>query len=135
MLQPNEGPNQLHGGPDGFDRRVWDLLDADGTDDGGLALLRLVSADGDQGFPGTVTATAGYEIQGDILRITYEAVTDAPTVVNLTNHGYWNLDGAPTVGEHYLALAADLVLPVDDTGIPTGPLQPVAGTPFDLRTR
>ncbi len=134
-LLANEGPNQLHGGPDGFDRRVWDLVDAQARDDGGAALFRLVSPDGDQGFPGTVTATATYQIQGDVLRISYDAVTDAPTVVNLTNHGYWNLDGATTVDEHHLALAADLVLPVDDAGIPTGPLQPAAGTPFDLRTR
>lgn len=71
----------------------------------------------------------------DVLQITYEVVADAPTVVNLTNHGYWNLDGSPTVDEHYLAIAADLVLPVDDAGIPIGPLRPVAGTSFDLRTR
>ena len=134
-LLPNEGPNQLHGGPDGFDRRVWELLDTDSADAGGTALLRLVSPDGDQGFPGAVTATAIYQVQGDTLRMTYEAVTDAPTVVNLTNHGYWNLDGRATVDEHHLVLAADLVLPVDHSGIPVGPLEQVVGTPFDLRTR
>ncbi len=82
-----------------------------------------------------MTATATYLVQGEILQITYEAVTDAPTVVNLANHGYWNLDGSPTVDGHYLALAADQVLPVDDSGIPSGSLQPVEGSPFDLRTR
>ncbi len=135
VLEPNEGPNQLHGGRDGFDRRVWELLAANGADDGGTARFRLVSPDGDQGFPGAVTATATYAVAGDTLRIAYEAIADAPTVVNLTNHGYWNLDGSATVDEHHLALAADLVLPVDDAGVPSGPLRPVAGTVFDLRLR
>jgi len=134
-VDPNEGPNQLHGGPDGFDRRVWDLLDADGDDGGGTVVFRIVSPDGDQGFPGRVSATATYELSGDTLTITYGATSDAPTVINLTNHGYWNLDGAPTVDDHHLALAASLVLPVDGAGIPTGGLEPVVGTPFDLRAR
>jgi len=132
-VQPNEGPNQLHGGPVGFDRRVWDLIDAVGTDAGGTAIFRLVSPDGDQGFPGTVTATATYELDGNRLRVTYRATTDATTVVNLTNHGYWNLDGAGSIDDHLLALAAHRVLPVDATGIPTGGLQPVDGTIYDLR--
>lgn len=130
---PNEGPNQLHGGPIGFDRHVWELLSTDPGDDGGRVVLRLVSPDGDQGFPGTVTATAIYELDGDRLRVTYRATTDAATVVNLTNHGYWNLEGSGPVGEHRLALAAERVLPVDDAGIPTGGLQPVDGSCFDLR--
>lgn len=134
-LAANNGPNTLHGGPWGWDRHVWDLLDADGFDDGGTALFRLVSPDGDEGFPGTATATACFELEGDVLRITYGATTDAPTVVNMTNHGYWNLDGAPTVADHHLVLAADRVLPVDSAGIPAGGLEPVDGTPFDLRSR
>ncbi len=129
----NEGPNQLHGGPIGFDRHVWELLAADTADDGGTVVFQHVSPDGDQGFPGTVTATAIYELDGDRLRITYRATTDAPTVVNLTNHGYWNLDGSDTIEDHWLQLAASRVLPVDDAGIPTGGLVPVEGTWFDLR--
>ena len=135
VLAPNEGANQLHGGPVGFDRRVWELLTADDEGDGGVARFRLESPDGDQGFPGAVTATAAYRIRRNILGIEYEAVTDAPTIVNLTNHGYWNLDGSPTVADHFVTLAADQVLPVDVQGIPTGPLLSVAGTPFDLRER
>ena len=137
-LVANNGPNQLHGGPDGFDRHVWDVLDAQGSDDGGTAVFRLVSPDGDQGFPGQVTATATYELSGDALAITYAATTDAPTVVNLTNHGYWNLDLAAdgqtgTIDGHRLLLDAPRYLPVDDAGIPTGGLADVTGTPFDLR--
>ena len=137
-LVANNGANQLHGGPDGFDRRVWDVLDAQGSDDGGTVVLRLVSADGDQGFPGQVVATATYELSGDTLTITYAATTDAPTVVNLTNHGYWNLDPAadgtvPTVERHRLQLDAARYLPVDGAGIPTGGLVEVDGTPCDLR--
>lgn len=134
-LVANNGPNTLHGGPDGWDRQVWDLLDtdADARDGGGTAVFRLVSPAGDEGFPGTATATATFELAGDRLRISYRATTDAPTVVNMTNHGYWNLDGAPTVAAHHLTVAAHEVLPVDAAGIPTGGLVPVAGTPFDLR--
>ncbi len=133
-LVANNGPNQLHGGPDGFDRHVWDLLDASGDPDGATAVLRYASPDGDEGFPGAVTATATFELEGDLLRIAYVASTDAPTVVNMTNHGYWNLDGAPTVDGHRLVLAADRYLPVDDAGIPTADLTTVDGTPFDLRS-
>ncbi len=139
-LRANSGPDQLHGGPDGFDRRVWELLDTDGADSGGAVLFRLVSPDGDQGFPGSVTAQALYELSGDELTVTYTSTCDAPTVVNLTNHGYWNLDGAAvsaepatTIADHSIVLAADRYLPVDDAGIPTAGLTAVDGTPFDLR--
>ena len=75
-LASNEGPNQLHGGPIGFDRHVWELIAADATADGGTVAFRIVSPDGDpQGFPGTVTATATYELDGDLLRLTYRAAT------------------------------------------------------------
>ncbi len=134
-VAPNEGPNQLHGGPIGFDRHVWELLAAKANDDGGSATFRFVSPDGDQGFPGTVTAVAIYELHGDRLRITYRATTDAPTVVNLTHHGYWNLDGADTIDSHGLNLAAGRVLPVDDSRIPTDSLMSVDGTRFDFRRR
>ena len=131
----NNGRNQLHGGPVGFDRHVWELVEATSGSDGGEVHLRLVSGDGDQGFPGTVTADASFAVAGDTLQITYRATTDAPTVVNMTNHGYWNLDGSTTVRDHHVRLAADRVLPVDGDGIPTGALRSVGGTPFDLRER
>lgn len=134
-LSANDGPNTLHGGADGWDRRLWQLSDVCGSADGGAVVFSLVSPDGDQGFPGRVEATATYELDGPRLRITYQAATESPTVVCMTNHGYWNLDGRPTVADHHLAVAADEVLPVDDAGIPEGGLSPVEGTPFDLRSR
>ncbi|MFZ4519386.1 MAG: aldose epimerase family protein [Microthrixaceae bacterium] len=138
-LVANNGANTLHGGPDGFDRRVWAVRDADDGVDGAAVTFDLVSPDGDQGFPGQVRASATYELSGDELTITCTATTDAPTVVNLTNHGYWNLDGAGPGGwgavrDHELVLACSTVLPVDADGIPTGVPEPVTGTPFDLRT-
>lgn len=132
-LPANNGPNTLHGGPAGWDRHVWELLDANGDEEGGTAVFRIVSPDGDEGFPGRVTATATFAVQRDILRIQYSATTDAATVINMTNHGYWNLDGTDDVSAHRITLAADQVLPVDDAGIPTGGLVPVVGTAFDLR--
>ncbi len=135
QLPANDGPNTLHGGPLGWDRHPWDLLDANGTDDGGEVVFRFVSPDGDEGFPGRVTATASYSVRGDTLVIGYGASTDAPTVVAMTNHGYWNLEGGGTVAGHRITMSCDEVLPVDDAGIPTGVPVPVEGTPFDLRTR
>ena len=131
----NEGVNQLHGGPDGFGRRLWGLTEVTSTDDGGEVTMALRSPAGDQGFPGTVTVTTTYALSGDRLRISYRGETDAPTVLNLTNHGYWNLDGSPTVHDHHLAVAADAVLPVDDASLPTGRPVAVDGTKFDLRAR
>lgn len=123
--------NSLHGGPDGFDRRVWEVVEH-GPES---VVLTLVSPDGDQGFPGTLTARVAYRVAGDAVRVEMTATTDAPTVVNLTNHAYLNLDGegAGTVDDHVLTVAADEYTPVDATGIPLGAHAPVAGTPFDLR--
>jgi aldose 1-epimerase len=132
-LPTNNGVNTLHGGPDGWDRHVWELLDANGDDAGGTAVFGISSPDGDQGFPGRVTATATFAVQHDTLRIHYSATTDAATVLNMTNHGYWNLDGGGGVASHRVTLAADQVLPVDDAGIPTGGLVAVDATAFDLR--
>ncbi len=134
-LSANNGPNTLHGGVDGWDRHVWDLRDAVSSPRGGTVVFTHESPAGDQGFPGRVDAGVEYELDDDTLRITCSAVTDAPTVVCMTNHGYWNLDGHPTVSGHNLALACDDVLPVDGAGIPTGALRAVDGTPFDMRTR
>ncbi|GAA1940059.1 aldose 1-epimerase [Marmoricola bigeumensis] len=128
-LAANEDGNSLHGGPDGFDRRLWEVVSQ--TED--EVVLELVSPDGDQGFPGTVTARVAYQVDGDGVTIELTATTDAPTVVNLTHHAYLNLDGqdAGTVDDHVLEVPSDHYLPVLE-GIPTG-IAPVDGTPFDLR--
>ena len=108
---------------------VWEAA-PDGED----VVLTLTSPDGDQGFPGRLEVSVRYAIADDTLSIDYMARTDAPTVINLTNHAYFNLAGAGTVLEHVLTIAADAFLPVDATLIPTGERRPVAGTPFDFRT-
>ncbi|MGN7832444.1 aldose epimerase family protein [Pseudoxanthomonas sp. 22568] len=129
----NDGPNSLHGGTRGFDKVVWDVVEAKPD----RATLRHVSADGDQGYPGTLTVTATYALEGDgRLAIEYRASTDAPTIVNLSNHAYWNLsgEGSGTAMDHELMIAADAYTPVDATLIPTGEFRPVAGTVFDFRT-
>jgi len=129
----NNGPNSLHGGTRGFDKVVWQVVDV--TPD--HATLRHVSPDGDMGFPGTLTVTATYALKGNgRLEIDYSATTDAPTIVNLSNHSYWNLsgEGSGSAMEHELTIPASAYTPVDATLIPTGMLQPVAGTAFDFRT-
>lgn len=128
----NDRGQHLHGGPDGFDRRLWTVAEHGASD----AVLTLVSPDGDQGFPGTLHATARFRTGPDSVRIELTATTDRPTVVNLTNHAYFNLDGdaAGTVDEHLLHLAADRYTPVDGAGIPLGGSADVAGTPFDFRS-
>ncbi|WP_093798379.1 aldose epimerase family protein [Streptomyces sp. Wb2n-11] len=126
--------HSLHGGPEGFDLRKWSAQSAGGEDRTGVR-LRLRSQDGDQGFPGTVDATVCYLLDRDgTLTIEYTAVADRPTVVNLTNHAYFNLagEGAGTVDGHLLQCDADHYLPVDGDLIPLGPAERVRGTPFDL---
>jgi len=128
----NNPLNALHGGPQGFDKAIWHAEPADG----GAAALTLfhTSPDGDQGFPGALRASVRYTLTGDgALRLDYEAETDRPTVVNLTNHAYFNLAGGGTVLDHLLTIAADRFIPVDAALIPTGELRLVAGTPFDFR--
>ena len=130
-LAPNDGPHCLHGGPTGFDRAFWDG-DAVGA---GAVELRLVSPDGDQGFPGKLSVRAIYRLDGDALRLELRATSDAPTVVSLASHAYWNLDdgGATPILAHRLEIAAGHYAPVTASGIPTGSLGTVAGTPFDFR--
>lgn len=129
-LATNEGGNHLHGGPDGFDRRLWEV--ARHTDD--QLGLRLVSPRGDQGFPGELIVRVVFETTADSVRVTYEAATDAATVVNLTSHAYFNLDGdgSGSVHDQLLRVLADDYLPVDGHGLPLDP-QSVVGTAFDLR--
>jgi aldose 1-epimerase len=124
----NDGPNALHGGTRGFDKVVWTAKPlADGVE------FQYVSKDGDQGYPGTLTAVVRYTLKNNVLRIEYTATTDKNTVVNLTNHSYFNLSGAADVLGFELKLNASRYTPVDATLIPTGELAPVEGTPFDFR--
>ncbi|MFF9058065.1 aldose epimerase family protein [Streptomyces sp. NPDC014882] len=131
-LEPNNGPNSLHGGARGFDKRVWDVEPVAH----GLRLSR-VSPHGEEGFPGRLEVTATYTLDASgALRLVYEAVTDEPTVVNLTNHSYFDLSGAGGTGGtggHELRLAASRYTPVDGDLIPTGEQADVAGTRFDFR--
>jgi aldose 1-epimerase len=124
----NDGDNSLHGGTLGFDKVVWQAKAlADGVE------LTHVSKDGDQGYPGTLSATVRYTLRGNTLRIEYSATTDKPTVVNLTNHAYFNLAGSSDVLGHQVKINASRYTPVDATLIPTGELAPVDSTPFDFR--
>jgi aldose 1-epimerase len=125
----NEGTTCLHGGPGGFHTRIWSVV-GEGPD---FLELQLVSPSGDQGFPGEVTARVRYTATDDAVTIEHHAVTDAPTVVSLTNHAYVNLAGEGTVDDHRLTLAADAYLPVDAASIPLGSAEPVQDSPFDFR--
>jgi len=135
----NDGAQALHGGVEGFDARVWHAEEVTGGS-GPAVRLRLVSPDGDMGFPGELLAEVVYALSEDAdgvhLELAYRAGTDAATPVSLTNHAYLNLDGAGagSIEDHELVLAAGRYLPVDDGLIPTGELADVAGTPFDFRT-
>ncbi len=128
-LVANEGGNQLHGGVRGFDKAHWTPID-EGPHQ---ARFRYVSADGEQGFPGELVAELTYRLNDDLLEIEWAATCDAPTVVNLTNHAYWNLAGEGDVLGHELQLFASTFLPVDDELLPTGALRPVERTPMDFR--
>jgi aldose 1-epimerase len=130
-LPANDGAHTLHGGPDGFDRREWDAERA-----GDALVLRLTSPDGDMGFPGELRVEVQYTLRDDALRIDYRAQTDRPTVVNLTNHTYWNLagEGSGSIEEHVLEVAASRYVQVGPGAIPTGEVPPVDGTPLDFRT-
>jgi len=133
-LPINNSPNSLHGGTVGFDKHVWAATPFTTSKTVGL-VLRFTSPDGDQGYPGTLTTKVTYTLtQQDEIVMDYEATTDAPTVVNLTNHAYWNLQGEGTsdIYDHVLELNAPSYTPVDPTLIPTGAIDPVAGTPLDF---
>jgi aldose 1-epimerase len=129
-IPPNEGANALHGGPNGFDSYDWST---DGPE-GSAVTFRHTSPDGDNGFPGTLAVAATYRVEGPELTIEYTATTDAPTVLSLTNHVYWNLAGGGSAEDHEVQLHAGHVLPVDDDSLPTGPPIPVDGTPLDFRS-
>lgn len=131
QLAINNGPNALHGGPTGFQNRIWKV--AEKTD--GRIVFEYTSADGEEGYPGRLEVRATYTWSDDNeLTLRFEARTDKPTAVNLTNHAYWNLSGhdAGTALGHILRLYASRWLPTDETLVPTGELAPVAGTPMDF---
>jgi aldose 1-epimerase len=133
-LAKNNGDNHLHGGVKGFDKAVWTPRIDEGPAGPSLH-LEYVSRDGEEGYPGTMTATVVYTLTNrDELRIDYAATTDRKTVVNLTNHSYFNLAGTGDVLSHQVQINADRFTPVDKGLIPTGELRPVSGTPFDFRT-
>ncbi len=137
QLPINDGPNSLHGGTKGFDRRLWTVLAVHSGPSLGSVTMRYVSPNGQEGYPGTLTATVTYALSNrDQLFIRYRATTNAPTIVNLSNHTYWNLSGEGSgsiLNERLMIPAADIT-PTDATQIPTGVIRPVAGTPFDFRT-
>lgn len=136
QLARNDGPNTLHGGTVGFDKRVWTPSPFQHGDSVGIA-FRYVSPNGEEGYPGTLTANVTYTLTPDNkLIVDYVATTDKATPVNLSQHTYWNLGGAGsgTINNEVVMLNASRFTPVDSTLIPTGELAPVAGTPFDFRT-
>jgi aldose 1-epimerase len=133
-LAINNGPNALHGGLKGFDKVVWEpkIL---ATPKGPSLELRYTSKDGEEGYPGNLSVIAVYTLTDDnALELQYTATTDKDTVLNLTQHSYFNLAGKGTILNHQVMMPADKFTPVDSTLIPTGVLQPVDGTPFDFRT-
>jgi len=132
-LVVNNGPNHLHGGTIGFNAVVWDMNQKDSQ----TVELTYISADGEEGYPGTLKTTITYFLTDDNeVVITYRAETDKPTVLNLTNHAYFNLSGAgdPSIYDHQVTINADYYLPTDDVTIPYGPPEKVENTPMDFLT-
>ncbi len=130
----NNGVNHLHGGEFGFNAKVWDVTEKDGDEP--MLVLHILSPDGDEGYPGALDLTVTYKLSAQNgLSIRYEATTDKTTVLNLTNHTYFNVAGYASGSVHPLILwiDADTYLPTDETLIPTGEIRSVAGTPFDFR--
>lgn len=135
QIPVNNGENALHGGPKGFDKRIWAATPIEEDDRVGVS-FGYVSPDGEMGFPGTLNVTVDYTLdRHQRLTIAYRATTDRPTIINLTNHAYFNLGGqsSGTVEDQLLWVDADRYTPVDDSLIPLGPLDPVDDTRFDFR--
>lgn len=128
QLPQNNGANHLHGGFNGFDKRVWDA-----KVDGELLQLSYFSKDGEEGYPGNLTAEVDFRLVDHELRMDYRATTDCDTLVNLTNHSYFNLKGEGTILDHELTLNADSFTPVSKDLIPNGEISSVERTPMDFR--
>ncbi|AQU87884.1 galactose mutarotase [Komagataeibacter nataicola] len=136
-IPPTEGTTALHGGRRGFDKQVWTVEGTAVTADAASVTLKLISPDGQEGFPGTLTTHVTFALNTrNELSLHYRATTDRPTVINLTNHSYFNLsgEGSGTVENHVLQLNADAYTPTDANALPLGAIAPVAGTPLDFRT-
>lgn len=135
-LALNNGPNALHGGVQGYDRRLW-TIETVTSGPTASVVLKYVSADGEEGYPGQLTVTATYSLNDqNELRVDYTATTTKSTIVNITNHSFFNLAGEnaqKSIYGHLLTIPAETTTPVDKTLIPTGEFRPVAGTPFDFR--
>jgi aldose 1-epimerase len=128
-LATNNYPNSLHGGVKGFDKVVWNA-----TPDGPSLKLTYLSHDGEEGYPASLSVTVVYTLTDDnALKVDYTATSDRDTVINLTQHSYWNLAGKGDILGHVVMMPAEKFTPVDSTLIPTGELRPVEGTPFDFR--
>ena len=132
QLECNEnGRGHLHGGSEGLAKRNWEIADLAGD----RVVLKIVDPDGRAGYPGNCAVTAIYQLQdGGVLSVGYRSTTDRPTLANICQHSYFNLDGRNDALGHDLMLAADAYLPVDELLIPTGEIRPVDGTPFDFRS-
>jgi aldose 1-epimerase len=134
QLPVNNGPNSLHGGNVGFDKVVWKVAKSEVASQGPQLTLTYLSKDGEEGYPGNLQVTALYTLTEDnALRVDYTATTDKDTIVNVTQHSYFNLRGEGDILGHQVQINADRFTPVDSTLIPTGELRPVTGTPFDFR--
>jgi len=138
QLALNDGPNALHGGVQGFDKHLWTIADVKANAESASVTLTYRSPDGEEGYPGTMSVSAIYRLtETNELSVEYRATTDAPTIVNLTNHAYFNLAGASSgvsVLDQILIIPAHTYTPVDATLIPTGEFRQVEGTAFDFRT-
>ncbi len=133
----NNGPNSLHGGKVGFSHKIWDA-ETEIAEDGCILDLTYVSPDGEESYPGTLTVNVRYKLSGDnSLSIKYTATTDKKTIVNLTNHTYFNLSGFASgdVFSHEMWADVDSYIPIDETSIPTGEIASVVGTPFDFNEK
>jgi aldose 1-epimerase len=131
VLATNNGPNHLHGGTNGFQDVVWDVVEASDK----TLKLKYSSKDGEEGYPGNLEVVVQYTLKGNDLEIDFNATTDKSTVFNITNHAFFNLNGqgSGTILNHQLIINADYYTPIDETSIPLGDIAPVANTPFDFR--
>jgi aldose 1-epimerase len=132
-LDVNNGPNTLHGGSMGWDRLIWRVDEISDDDASATIRFSLMSPDGDMGFPGTVSARTTYVVSEGRIATHYEATTDAPTVISMANHAYWNLAGSQSIADHELQVPAARKLVYDEFQIPTG-IVDVDGTPYDMRS-